>query len=423
MLHKKNIKKVIATWMAVVVSVSCLTVNVSATEVSSANAIDGNVTTDTTTVTPTVVPTATETIPNAVDASVMPVATREGDPAKMVAGYSMDPYSYFSEEEWEQMANKNNKTDWDHWTIPALLDSSPYHFRYGYKIYMDFTSQAYRKNGKKVKKLNVNQDSYNNLMKYGLVKGDYVTVDIDTYMKTSDSYLIAITKEEFDALQNDLRNRYIDTYGEDPSVKGSYISDQGLYDFSWDFGKVLFCGSNPVYISKWDTENKIAYGGKPDKIYYYKILYLDRTIKRSDRPDDPHFKGVTFQYGKYMHGVLPTSKYAKVKELINKDGLYRAKFTVKKLYTWRNWISFDHKTYYLEGDLDIPIKGYYSNGKTLDNTSYSIYYDFKPNITKWEKRHLKHGKNRPDIDIYCDTIPQKYKDMIYKSYLIKTGQK
>ena len=151
MLHKKNIKKVIATWMAVVVSASCLTVNVSATDVSSANAVDGNITTDTTTVTPTVAPTAIETIPNAVDASVMPVATREGDPAKMVAGYSMDPYSYFSEEEWEQMANKNNKTDWDHWNIPELLSISPYHFNYNYKIYMNFKTQAYRKNGKKVK--------------------------------------------------------------------------------------------------------------------------------------------------------------------------------------------------------------------------------------------------------------------------------
>ena len=95
MLHKKNIKKVIATWMAVVVSVSCLTVNVSATEISSVNAIEGNVITDTTAVTPTVTPPTTETIPNAVDASVMPVATRDGDPAKMVAGYSMDRTAIF----------------------------------------------------------------------------------------------------------------------------------------------------------------------------------------------------------------------------------------------------------------------------------------------------------------------------------------
>ena len=111
MLHKKNIKKVIATWMAVVVSASCLTVNVSATDVSSANAVDGNVTTDTTTVTPTVVPTATETIPNAVEN--IPIATREGDPNKVIAGYSMDPYSYFSEDEWEQYLIEEQKSKAD----------------------------------------------------------------------------------------------------------------------------------------------------------------------------------------------------------------------------------------------------------------------------------------------------------------------
>ena len=158
MLHKKNIKKVIATWMAVVVSASCLTVNVSATDVSSANAVDGNVTTDTTTVTPTVAP-ATETIPNAVDASVMPVATREGDPAKMVAGYSMDPYSYFSEDEWEQYLKLDEQGVLsgaypyiDSWEVPNMFQENPCYYKRKYSIYMDFTSQAYRKNGKKVKK-------------------------------------------------------------------------------------------------------------------------------------------------------------------------------------------------------------------------------------------------------------------------------
>lgn len=411
MLHKKNIKKVIATWMAVVVSAGCFTVNVSATDVSNANAVDGNVTTDTTTVTPTVAPTAIETIPNAVEN--IPIATREGDPNKVIAGYSMDPYSYFSEDEWEQMANKNNKTDWDHWTIPALLDSSPYHFRYGYKIYMDFTSQVYRKNGKKVKrKLNNNQDTYNNLMKYGLVKGDYIMVDGDVHMDTKDTYLIAITKEEFDALQNDLRNRYIDTYGEDPSVKGSYISDQGLYDFSWDFGKVLFCGSNPVYISKWDTENKIAYGGKPDKIYYYKILYLDRTIKRSDRPDDPHFKGVTFKKDFVQSMSIP--KEWKIKETVNKDGEYHAKCTIRKTFSARVCISSDMKTYWVDTGFFFPIMGYYSNGNLLEN-SFEVAYYGKPKLTKWEKSHIdrtcKHS-----IHIHSNFIPQKYKDLMAKRY-------
>ena len=148
MLHKKNIKKVITTWMAVVVSAGCLTVNVSATDVSSANAVDGNVTTDTTTVTPTVVPTATETIPNAVDASAMPVATREGDPAKMVAGYSMDPYSYFSEEEWEQYLTQE-KCDtllgayFDRWDIPKILQEKPCGYNRLYQVASATASPSY----------------------------------------------------------------------------------------------------------------------------------------------------------------------------------------------------------------------------------------------------------------------------------------
>ena len=385
MLHKKNIKKVIATWMAVVVSASCLTVNVSATDVSSANAVDGNVTTDTTTVTPTVVPTATETIPNAVEN--IPIATREGDPNKVIAGYSMDPYSYFSEDEWERYLKLDEQESLngvypyiDSWEVPDMLQENPCYYKRKYSIYMDFTSQVYRKNGKKVKrKLNNNQDTYNNLMKYGLVKGDYIMVDGDVHMERDESYVIAITKEEFDALQNDLRNRYIDTYGEDPSVKGSYISDQGLYDFSWDFGKVLFCGSNPVYISKWDTENKIAYGGKPDKIYYYKILYQDRTIKRSDRPDDPHFKGVTFK--KDFGQSMSIPKEWKIKETVNKDGEYHAKCTIRKTFSARVCISFDMKTYWVDTGVFFPIMGYYSNGNLLEN-SFEVAYYGKPKLTK-----------------------------------------
>ena len=422
MLHKKNIKKVIATWMAVVVSASCLTVNVSATDVSSANAVDGNVTTDTTTVTPTVAP-ATETIPNAVDASVMPVATREGDPAKMVAGYSMDPYSYFSEDEWEQYLKLDEQGVLsgaypyiDSWEVPNMFQENPCYYKRKYSIYMDFTSQAYRKNGKKVKKkLNNNQDTYNNLMKYGLVKGDYIMVDGDVHMERDESYVIAITKEEFDALQNDFRAKCIEKYGEDPMVTQKYISSYELkdqYGFSWDFGKVLIKGSNQINVSKWDTENKIAYGGKPDKIYYYKILYLDRTIKRSDRPDDPHFKGIKFKKDFKESYSIP--KEWKIKETVNKDGEYHAKCTIRKTFSARVCISFDMKTYWVDTGVGFPIAGYYSNGDRLENSFHVAYYG-KPKLTKWEKSHLKYGKNH-DICIYSNVIPQKYKDLMAKRY-------
>ncbi len=416
MLHKKNIKKVIATWMAVVVSVSCLTVNVSATEVSSANAIDGNVTTDTTTVTPTVAPTTTETIPNAVDASVMPVATREGDPAKMVAGYSMDPYSYFSEDEWEQI--ESNETWYGNSSqIAEKLQASPYFFHRDYRIYMDFTSQAYRKNGKKVKrKLNNNQDTYNNLMKYGLVKGDYIMVDGDVHMDTEDTYIIAITKEEFDTVKTDFINKFTETYGTTDTPSMSVYSDK-IYGYYFCIGSTLFY-SNGTYdqigikpVDEFLKENP-PFKKTAEKIYYYKVLKVDRTIKRSDRPDDPHFKGIKFKKDFKESYSIP--KEWKIKETVNKDGEYHAKCTIRKTFSARVCISFDMKTYWVDTGVFFPIMGYYSNGNLLEN-SFEVAYYGKPKLTKWEKSHLKYGKNH-DICIYSNVMPQKYKDLMAKRY-------
>ena len=417
MLHKKNIKKVIATWMAVVVSASCLTVNVSATDVSSANAVDGNVTTDTTTVTPTVVPTATETIPNAVDASVMPVATREGDPAKMVAGYSMDPYSYFSEDEWEQI--ESNETWYgDLNQIAEKLQANPYFFHRKYRIFMDFTSQAYRKNGKKVKKKIKNTtDTYNNLMKYGLVKGDYIMVDGDVHMDTKDTYIIAITKEEFDAINADYCNKFVATYGTDKNLIMSETRTNEMYGYDFWIGSVLFysdgtydhVGTRPV--DEFLKQNP-PFQKTVEKIYYFKVLTVDRTIKRSDRPDDPHFKGVTFKKDFVQSMSIP--KEWKIKETVNKDGEYHAKCTIRKTFSARVCISFDMKTNWVDTGVFFPIMGYYSNGNLLEN-SFEVAYYGKPKLTKWEKSHLKYGKNH-DICIYSNVMPQKYKDLMAKRY-------
>lgn len=416
MLHKKNIKKVIATWMAVVVSASCFTGNVSATEVSSANAVDGNVATDATTITPTVTP-VTETIPNAVDASVMPVATREGDPAKMVAGYSMDPYSYFSEDEWEQI--ESNETWYGDLTqIAEKLQVSPYFFHRDYRIYMDFTSQAYRKNGKKVKKkINCNTDTYNNLMKYGLVKGDYIMVDGDVHMDTKDTYIIAITKEEFDTVKADYINKYVETYGTDEDPIMSETRANEMYGFKFWIGSVLFYSDGTydhTYIRSVEDflKQNPPFQKTAEKIYYYKVLKVDRTIKRSDRPDDPHFKGVTFKKDFVQSMSIP--KEWKIKETVNKDGEYHAKCTIRKTFSARVCISFDMKTYWVDTGVFFPIMGYYSNGNLLEN-SFEVAYYGKPKLTKWEKSHIdrtcKHS-----IHIHSNFIPQKYKDLMAKRY-------
>ena len=101
--------------------------------------------------------------------------------------------------------------------------------------------------------------------------------------------------------------------------------------------------------------------------------------------------------------------------MVNKDGEYHAKYTIKKTFSARVCISSDMKTYWVDTGFGIPIRGYYSNGESLDGDHPWVSSYYKPKLTKWEKSHIdrtcKHS-----IHIHSNFIPQKYKDLMAKRY-------
>lgn len=393
MLYTKRIQRLAVVLIAVLISESCLLLEGHAAE---GDSIPTTVTAGAETSTPAAV--------NAIDVSLIPVAKNKGNPDKIVAGYSMDPYSYFSEKEWKQRADIYTSWKYGNSEIKRLLDEEPCHFSYESTFEHNFSYKAFRKNGKRIKQPKKNQGSYDYVMKYGLEKGDYVIVDGKASIKNDAYYLIAITQEEFEALRTDFINTYIEEYGDNPMEKmqendyDAYLESlDSVYGYDWDFGKIaIYADGEQDFSATWKTVDE--HNGKhAEKIYYYKTLHVEQVIKKSQKPEDPRFK-------KMKYGHPKTSKWLKEEVILNKDGVYRAKFTVKNPYSKRVWGYDAHDSYTVHTGCGVNINMNY-DGEAVGGWGYILFY-FKPNLTKWEKKHVNRKSNY-HVSIVSEYIPKK----------------
>ena len=213
------------------------------------------------------------------------------DPAKSLCGYSLDPFDYFTLEQWESMRYDERDLDEEDYKdgknadnlIQSKFDTGQPFCYMVYDMRTESSYQAYRKNGKKFYPYKKYETNCKNRLKindkYGMRKGDYIDIESRVVCDRFFRCFIPITTEKYKELAKIQAGLYTKPIRIEKNNK--------ILNFTYD------CNITNDY--KWyvrrtqDSDNSIP---------YLELSFVD-TIYSDEKPDDSVFSQLKYYIGEW----------------------------------------------------------------------------------------------------------------------------
>ena len=386
------------------------------------------------------------------------------DPAKSLCGYSLDPFDYFTLEQWESM--RYDERDLDEEDYGHELDfvqekcetGQPFCYMV-YDMRTESSYQAYRKNGKKFYPYKKYEENCKNRLKindkYGMRKGDYIDIESRVVCDRFFRCFIPITTEKYKELCETRMNIINSKPSNSKSVEIPFNSDFSIYyDESRASGNIeknkhtIYYGYDCYMMNGYTWELHI---GKEINHPYLELSFVD-TIYSDEKPDDSVFSQLKYYIGEWhmtkeydgrekkdylsqdnlnnhLAIFVGFRKYFKKQFTTNKNGNLKVRLTLKKLLTKRfTWAGLESdEAYLIVNKLDfsgecVDFSRMNNTGNTgqyltidddLDMEEEGKMFYSKLTLTKEERKRYK---PTPDDTVYWTKIPAKYRKMINKSF-------
>ena len=369
------------------------------------------------------------------------------DPAKSLCGYSLDPFDYFTLEQWESMRYDERDLDEEDYKdgknannlIQSKLDTGQPFCYMVYDMRTESSYQAYRKNGKKFYPYKKYETNCKNRLKindkYGMRKGDYIDIESRVVCDRFFRCFIPITTEKYKelmevkkSLQKGIMANSINIEKNNKTLYYHYICNV-TNDYTW-------------HVTRTNNQNTIP---------YLELSFVD-TIYSDEKPDDSVFSQLKYYIGewymtkeadgdvkrdylqqddlntRFSTVFIGFRKYFKKQFTVNKNGNLKVRLTLKKLFTKRftSTVKERDEAYFFENQLGFSGEcvdfsretgGIYSNyvkiDSNLDMAKEGKKFYSKLTLTKEERKRFK---PTPGNYICGDKIPTKYQKMIKKSF-------
>ena len=368
------------------------------------------------------------------------------DTAKSLCGYSLDPFDYFTLEQWESMRYDErdlDEEDYDYLFVQEKCETGQPFCYMVYNMRTESSYQAYRKNGKKFYPYKKYEENCKNRLKindkYGMRKGDYIDIESRVVCDRFFRCFIPITTEKYKELievRNSLEGNKANSINIEKNNKTLYhhYICNVTNDYTWN-------------VTRTNNSNTIP---------YLELSFVD-TIYSDEKPNDSVFSQLKYYIGEWymtkeydgnvkrdylQQGCLNNHlaifvgfrKYFKKQFTTNKNGNLKVRLTLKKLLTKRfTWAGLESdEAYIIINALGVSgecvdfsrmstgnIGQYLTIEDDLDMGEGDMFYS-KLTLTKEERKRYK---PTPDDTVYWDKIPAKYRKMINKSFKDEGKQK
>lgn len=368
------------------------------------------------------------------------------DPAKSLCGYSLDPFDYFTLEQWESMRYDERDLDEEEGEnendfIQAKCDTGQPFCYMVYDMRTESSYQAYRKNGKKFYPYKKYEENCKNRLKindkYGMRKGDYIDIESRVVCDRFFRCFIPITTEKYKELAKIKAELNNNIMGNTTDIK---VNDTQLYfryqcditnGFTWALKRNVNNPTNTIPYLELSFVDTVYSDEKPNDSVFSQLKYHIGEAHITKEYDGREKKDYLSQDNLNNHLAIFVGfrKYFKKQFTTNKNGNLKVRLTLKKLLTKRfTWAGLESdEAYLIVNKLDfsgecVDFSRMNNTGNTgqyltidddLDMEEEGKMFYSKLTLTKEERKRYK---PTPDDTVYWTKIPAKYRKMINKSF-------
>ena len=366
------------------------------------------------------------------------------DPTKSLFGYSLDPFDYFTLEQWESMRYDERDLDEEDYEdgknadnlIQSKLDTGQPFCYMVYDMRTESSYQAYRKNGKKFYPYKKYEENCKNRLKindkYGMRKGDYIDIESRVVCDRFFRCFIPITTEKYKELlkiQAELNTKPIRIEKNHKILKFPYYCNV-TNDYAW-YVQSTNDPTNTIPYLELSFMDTVYSDEKPDDSVFSQLKYYIGEAHITKEYDGREKKDYLIQNNLNSHLAIFVGfrKYFKKQFTTNKNGNLKVRLTLKKLLTKRfTWAGLESDEAYLIVN-NLGFRGECVDFSRMNNTGNrgqyltidddldmnhegKVFYS-KLTLTKEERKRYK---PTPDDTVYWTKIPAKYRKMINKSF-------